>query len=169
MSNTLQSHLETYETVRSAIKVVRRVLDRSANPVGNTVFHGLTVDDALERLRGAEQQVEMLIAFAMFSAFERQLRDHLADAVAPVGAVDTVPPELARNLHGHVERQTETWRIDDVIEMFSPPVPEGDVGNAKGIRTYRHHVAHGAAPPQSMPPQMVYNQLAGFLRRAGLA
>lgn len=116
----------------------------------------------------AEEQLNKLVAFALFAAFERTLRDHLSGSLGPISASSSTPAELASKLQEFLERGVDNWPIDRVIELFNPPVAKEDVRNAKGIRTYRHHVAHGAKPPNAIPPQTAYTQLTGFLKNAGL-
>ena len=169
MTNPLDEHIETFQTALNAFKVVRRVLDQRDNPVSNTGFHGLSPLKGHEMLKQAEEQLSKLVAFALFAAFERKLRDHLSDSLNPILASAAMPAELAEKLHGFLEGGVDNWRIDDVIDLFEPPADEEDVSNAKGIRTYRHHVAHGTAPPVSIPPRTVHAQLSKFLINAGLA
>jgi hypothetical protein len=168
MKNPLDEHIEAFQTARDAIKVARRVVDQRPNPVSNTGFYGRTADEAHEMLDRVEEQLDKLVAFALFATFERSLRNHLSASLEPVASSTTVPKELASNLHEFLESGVDNWRIDSVIELYNPPAIDQDVNNAKGIRTYRHHVAHGAAPPVSIPPQTVYSQLSDFLKNAGL-
>jgi hypothetical protein len=168
MMNPLDEHMETFQAARDAIKLARRVLDRRPSPVSNTGFYGLTPEEGHQMLDRAEEQLSELIAFALFATFERSLRDHLSSSLGPLAASLTIPGELAGRLHEFLESGVNNWRIDNVIELFNPPVSDQDVNNAKGIRTYRHHVAHGAAPPVAIPPQIAYAQLSAFLKSAGL-
>ena len=167
MTNPLSEHIEAFQTAMNAIKIARRVLDQRPNPVSNTRFYGLTPQEGHEILDQAEEQLNTLVAFALFAAFERTLRDHLSDCLNPISATPTIPTELAAKLHNFLQNRVDNWRIDNVIELFNPPVENQDINNAKGIRTYRHHVAHGATPPNAIPPQTVYTQLSGFLKNAG--
>ncbi|NQU42508.1 hypothetical protein HQ520_04430 [bacterium] len=114
----------------------------------------------LDRVEG---QLNELVAFALFATFERTLRDHLSSSLSPLRAASTMPNELAAQLHEFLEKRVDNWQIDSVFETFNPPVPEREISNAKGIRTYRHHVAHGAAPPVAIPSQKAYGQLSDFL------
>lgn len=168
MTNPLDEHIQAFQTARDAIKVARRVLDQRPNPVSNTGFYGRTPEEGHEMLDQVEEQLSKLIAFALFATFERSLRDHLSSSLGPVAASSTTPTELAAKLHEFLEGGIDNWRIDNVIELFNPPASDQDVSNAKGIRTYRHHVAHGAAPPVAIPPQTAYAQLSDFLKNAGL-
>lgn len=167
MKNPLDEHIETFKTARDAIKVARRVLDQRPNPVSNTGFYGRTPEEGHEMLDQVEEQLSELVAFALFATFERSLRDHLSSSLGPVASSSTTPTELATKLHQFLEDGVDNWPIDKVIELFKPPASEQDVSNAKGIRTYRHHVAHGAAPPVAIPPQTAYSQLSSFLKSAG--
>jgi len=166
MTNPLDAHLQTFRTAKDAIKVARRVLDDRKNPISNTSFYNLTPREVHELLDDAEARIEELLAFALFAAFERLLRDHLSTSLGPVKGSSTKPGELANNLHRFLADGVDNWRIDRVIDLFQPPVTDPDIGNAKHVRTYRHHVAHGAAPPTAIPPQTVYTQLTGFLKAA---
>lgn len=169
MTNPLDEHMEVFQTARDAVKLARRVLDQRSNPVANTGFYGLTPEEGHEMLDRVEEQLSKLVAFALFATFERLLRDHLSGSLGLLAASSTTPIELAAKLHQFLEGGVDYWRIDNVIELFNPPVSDQDVSNAKGIRTYRHHVAHGAAPPVAIPPQTAYAQLSDFLKSAGLA
>jgi len=111
----------------------------------------------------------MLMAFALFATFERTLRDHLTGSLNPISASHTTPMELASKLHDFLRSGVNNWRADDIIELFNPPAADQDVNNAKNIRTFRNHVAHGSAPPNSIPPKTVHAQLSHFLKSAGLA
>jgi exonuclease VII small subunit len=166
--NPLDEHLEAYETAKNAIKVAKRVLDQRDNPLGNTTLGGIDAQQAHEMLDKAEEQLDKLVAFALFAAFERTLRDHLASALSPVGSSATAPAELAEKLQTYLEDGVDRWRVDHVIELFNPPAREQDVSNVKGIRTFRHHVAHGTSPPSAIPPNTAYAQLTTFLKNAGL-
>lgn len=168
MTNPLDEHIEAFQTAMNAIKMVRRVLDQRPDPVSNTRFYGLTPQEGHEILDQAEEQLNKLVAFALFAAFERALRDHLSGSLNPISVTPTTPTELAATLHKFLQDGVDNWRIDSVIELFNPPVADQDISNAKGIRTYRHHVAHGAAPPNAIPPQTAYTQLSRFLKNAGL-
>lgn len=168
MTNPLDEEITAFQTTLEAFKVVRRILDRRTDPVSNTRFYGLTDTEGHQLLEQAEEQLSKLVAFSLFAVFERTLREHLSNSLVAVSTSTTVPPELANSLHGFLQSGTDNWRIDDVIGMFQPPVSPVDVANVKGIRTYRHHVAHGAAPPVAIPPQTVYAQLTDFLTGARL-
>jgi len=168
MTNPLDEHIEAFQTAMDAIKVARRVLDQRRNPVSNTRLYGLTQEEGHAKLDQAEDQLNKLVAFALFASFERTLRDHLSNSLKPISASSTTPAELATNVHQFLCDGVDNWRIDRVIELFNPPAEEQDVNNAKGIRTFRHHVAHGDAPPNAIPPQTAYSQLTGFLKNAGL-
>lgn len=168
MTNPLDEHMDTLQAAQDAIKVAKRVIDQRREPVSNTGFYGKTPDEAHETLDKLEEQLGKLIAFSLFATFERSLRDHLSKNLASVASSATIPTELASKLHAFLEGGVDNWRIDSVIELFNPPASEQDVSNAKGIRTYRHHVAHGAAPPVAIPPLKVYYQLSEFLKNAGL-
>jgi len=168
MTNPLDEHNDTFQTARDAIKVARRVLDQRPHPVSNTGFYALTPEEGHAMLDRAEEQLSKLIAFALFATFERSLRDHLSGSLEALAKNPTIPAELAGKLHKFLEAGVDNWRIDNVMELFHPPATEQDVNNAKCIRTYRHHVAHGAAPPNAIPPQTAYVQLSSFLKNAGL-
>jgi hypothetical protein len=168
MTNPLDEHIEAFQTAMNAIKITRRVLDERPNPVSNTRFYGLTPQEGHEMLDQAEEQLNKLVAFALFAAFERTLRDHLSGSLNPIATTATTPTELAAKLHKFLEDGIDNWRIDSVIELFNPPVADQDINNTKNIRTYRHHVAHGVAPPNAIPPQTAYAQLSSFLKKAGL-
>jgi exonuclease VII small subunit len=168
MTNPLDEHIEAFQTAMNAIKIARRVLDQRPNPVSNTRLYGLTPQEGHELLDQAEEQLNKLVAFALFAAFERTLRNHLSDNLNPIGATSTTPIELASKLHKFLEDGVDNWRIDSVIELFMPPVADQDVNNTKNIKTYRNHVAHGDAPPNAIPPQTAYAQLSSFLKNAGL-
>ena len=168
MTNPLDEHIEAFQTAMNAIKIARRVLDQRPNPVSNTRLYGLTPQEGHEMLDQAEEQLNKLVAFALFAAFERTLRDHLSGNLNPIATTSTTPTELASKLHKFLEDGVDNWRIDSVIKLFNPPVADQDVSNTKNIRTYRHHVAHGAAPPNAIPPQTAYAQLSSFLKKAGL-
>ncbi len=167
MTNPLDEHMKAFHTAMAAIKVPRRVLDQRPNPVSNTGLHGLTVKEGHEMLDQAEGQLDKLVAFALFAAFERTLRDYLSDNLDPIGANATTPQELGAKLHEFLRNGVDHWRLDDVIELYAPPVPDHDVSNAKNIRTYRNRVAHGTAPPNAIPPLTAYTQLTSFLKEAG--
>jgi hypothetical protein len=128
----------------------------------------LTQEEAQKKRDQAEEQINKLISFALFAAFERKLRDHLSDNMNPLSEATTIPKELALKLHEFLGEEADHWRIDYALDLFSPPVDQHDLSNAKNIRTYRHHIAHGAAPPNAIPPHTVYNQLTEFLKNAGL-
>lgn len=168
MTNPLDEHMENFRIAVDAFKVVRRVLDGRENPVSTTDFHGLTSEEGHQMLDGAEKLLGKLVAFALFTVFERTLRDHLSSSLNPIAESVTTPMQLATKLHDFLEAGVDDWPVSSVIELFCPPVDQGDVGNAKNIRTYRHHVAHGAVPPAVIPPQTAYVQLSEFLRNAGV-
>ena len=168
MTNPLDEHIGSFQTAMDAFKVARRVLDQRPNPVANTRLDGLTQEAGYAMLDQAEEQLNKLVAFALFAAFERTLRDHLSGSLSPISASSTIPAQLAAKLHQFLHDGVDHWKIDNVIELFNPPAVQQDVSNAKGIRTFRHHVAHGDAPPNAIPPQTAYAQLTGFLKNAGL-
>ena len=168
MTNPLDEHIEAFRIATDAIKVARRVLDQRPNLVSNTSLYGLTPEEGHAMLDQAEDQLNKLVAFALFAAFERTLRDHLSSSLNPISTSSTNPAELAAKLHEFLNDGVDRWRIDSIIELFKPPAAEQDVNNAKNIRTFRHHVAHGDAPPTAIPPQTAYSQLTGFLKNAGL-
>lgn len=168
MTNPLDEHIKYFATAMDAIKVARRVLDQRSNPVANTGLYGMTTDAGHAMLDQAEEQLNKLVAFALFAAFERILRDHLSGSLTPISASSTTPAELAGKMHQLLCDGVDNWKIDSVIELFCPPAAQQDVSNAKGIRTFRHHVAHGDAPPNAIPPQTAYAQLTRFLQNAGL-
>ena len=168
MKNPLDEHIEAFQTVLDAIKVVRRTLDNRKNPVSNTGFYGLTPEEGNKMLDRVEEQIKALVAFALFAAFERSLRDHLSGALQPLASSSTTPNELAPKLHEFLEGGVDYWRIDNVIDLFNPPASDQDANNAKAIRTLRRHVAHGSTPPVAIPPQTVYIQLSDFLKNSGL-
>jgi hypothetical protein len=168
MTNPLDEHIEAFQTAMNAIKIARRVLDQRLDPVSNTRFYGLTPKEGHDMLDQAEEQLNSLVAFALFAAFERTLRDHLSNSLNPIATSSTTPTELAAKLHKFLENGVDNWRIDSVIDLFYPPVVDQDINNTKNIRTYRHHVAHGASPPNAIPPQTVYAQLSSFLKNSGL-
>ncbi len=166
--NPLDEYMDAFATAKDAIKVARRTLDGRKNPLGNTGLEGMSAQQAQDALREAEEQLEKLVTFALFATFERELRDHLSCTVGTIGEVPTVPGELASKLKLYLEAAADRWRIDQVIELFGPPVSSSDVSNVKNIRTYRHYVAHGMQPPTSLLPEKAYAQLSAFLKSAGL-
>jgi hypothetical protein len=168
MTNPLEQHLEIYQIVKEAFKVVQRIFDQRKNPVSNTEFYGKSQDEAKEMLSRAEKQLSDLVAFALFAAFERTLRDHLSNSLGSIQSSHTTPAELSRQLHEYLIGGVDNWRVDNIIDLFSPPVQDQDINNAKNIRIFRHHVAHGATPPTSIPPQTIHKQLTEFLKNAGL-
>jgi hypothetical protein len=168
MTNPLDEYMEVFNNTRDAFKVSRRVLDQRQNPVSNTGFYGLTPQEGHARLDRAEELLDKLVAFALFATFERSLRNHLSKSLNPLAASSTIPTELAVKLHQFLEGGVDNWRLDGVIELFNPPVPDQDVNNAKNIKTYRNNVAHGTAPSVAMQPTQVYEQLSVFLENAGL-
>ncbi|NLN92036.1 MAG: hypothetical protein GX130_01825 [Candidatus Hydrogenedens sp.] len=131
-------------------------------------MYGLPQEEGHEILDHAEKQLNKLVAFVLFAAFERTLRDHLSSSLDPISEAPTTPEELAEKLHNFLNNGVDRWAIDKVIEMFNPPATEQDVNNAMNIRTFRHHVAHGDAPPNAIPPKTAYSQLTDFLKNAGL-
>jgi hypothetical protein len=168
MTNPLDDSMETFEIAKSAFEVVRRVLDGVLSPESNTVFYGQTARDGYDMLDKAEKEIEKLFAFSLFATFERTLRDHLASNLSAVRSTVTIPAQLAVALHSFLYEGSRNWNLDRVTRMFSPPVNQMDLDNAKDIRAYRHHVAHGAAPPTAIPPVTAYRQLTAFLSHAGL-
>ena len=168
MTNPLDEHMVSFNTAMAAIRVARRVLDKRANPAANTALYGITQETGHAMLDQAEEQLSKLVAFALFAAFERMLRDHLSASLAPLASSTTIPAELAEKLHEYLEGGVDQWRIDSVIDLFDPPAAAQDVNNAKNARTYRNRVAHGAAPAASIPPQTAYEHLTSFLKNARL-
>lgn len=168
MTNPLDEHLHSFQTTMDAIKIVRRVLDQRKNPLAKTSFYGLPQDEGHEILDQAEEQLNKLVAFVLFTAFERTLRDHLSSNLTPILESSTVPEQLSENLHEFLSNGVDRWAIDQVIQMFSPPAADQEVNNALNIRTFRHSVAHGGTPPNAIPPKTAYLQLTEFLRNTGL-
>lgn len=168
MINPLDEQIESCRTAMSAFKVVRRVLDERANPTSNTDFYGLTKQEGHDMLDRAEEQLNKLVAFSLFAAFERTLRDHLSKNLDPIQTSSTIPSELAEKLHDFLEGGVDNWKIDSVIELFQPPAAEQDINNAKNIRTYRNRVAHGSSPSAAIPPRTAHKQLSDFLKNVGL-
>lgn len=168
MSNPLDDDIDALSTVKAAFKVVRRVLDQRSNPVSNTDFYGRTTEQSYQMLSRAEEQLEKLVAFSLYATFERTLKDHLASNLSSLETASTIPAELAAALHNFIVEESKSWRMDKVEQMFRPPVTDDDIRDAGQIRTYRHHVAHGASPPTAIPPQTAYRQLTDFLRGSGL-
>lgn len=115
-----------------------------------------------------EEQLNKLIAFSLFAAFERTLRDHLSETLQPIQTASTIPEELAAKLHSFLERGVDRWRIADVIEMFQPPADEQDINNAKNIKEHRNRIAHGSSPPAATPPRTAHQQLSNFLKNIGI-
>jgi len=168
MINPLDEQIESCRTAMSAFKVVRRVLDERTNPTSNTDFYGLTKQEGHDMLDRAEEQLNKLVAFSLFAAFERTLRDHLAKNLKPNQTSSKTPTELGDKLHDFLEGGVDNWIIDSVIELFQPPAAEQDINNAKNIRTYRNRVAHGSSPSVAIPPRTAHNQLSDFLKNVGL-
>ncbi|MDQ1257190.1 MAG: hypothetical protein QG656_1792 [Candidatus Hydrogenedentes bacterium] len=168
MTNPLDEPIESFRTAADAFKVARHVLDGRPNPAADTRLDGLTQEEGHAMLDRAEEQLDKLVAFALFAAFERTLRDHLSASLTSISASSTIPEELAAKLHRFLDDGVDRWRIDDVIKLFFPPVAQQDVENAKDIRSFRNDVAHGDAPADAIPPQTAYRQLTAFLTNAGL-
>lgn len=168
MTNPLDIHIDSFQTTMDAIKIARRVIDQRNNPLSKTSLYGLPQEEGHEILDDAEKQLNKLVAFVLFAAFERTLRDHPSNSLDSISASSTVPEELAEKLHDFLNQGVDRWAIDKIIEMFNPPATEQDVNNAMNIRTFRHHVAHGDAPPNTIPPKTAYLQLTDFLKNAGL-
>lgn len=109
-----------------------------------------------------------MFSFYLFTIFEKILRDNLSDSLSCLEESTMTPEELSCQLHDFLVENTRFWHVDKVIEMYNPPVHDQDVNNAKNIRTFRHHVAHGSIPPVSLTPEIVYELLSKFLKNAGL-
>ena len=168
MTNPLEEHLEIHRIATAAFKVVRRVLDHRTNPLSNTQFYGKSQEEVNEMLDLAEKAVSALVAFAIFAAFERTLRDHLSKNLDAFESSSTTPAELAGSLSRFLADGVDYWRVGHVIDLFSPPALDQDVRNAKTIRDYRNRVAHGKTPSTAIPPAIAHEHLSEFLRNAGL-
>ena len=94
MANPLDEQLQFFRSAMDAFKITRRVLDRRRNPVSNTGLYGRTQDEGHAILDQAEEQLNKLVAFALFAAFERTLRDHLTSSLSPISGSSTIPEEL---------------------------------------------------------------------------
>ncbi|MEW6237652.1 MAG: hypothetical protein AB1656_19890 [Candidatus Omnitrophota bacterium] len=169
MMNPLDEHIKTFQFTMAAIKVARRALDRRLDPLSNTDLYSLPPQEGREMLDQAEENLCKLMVFALFATFERTLRDHLSESLESLSTSATTPAELAAKLHEFLRNGIDNWRVNDIIELFYPPAAEQDINNAKNIRTFRNHVAHGSTPPSSIPPETAHAQLSNFLKSASLA
>jgi hypothetical protein len=172
MTNPLSPVMDWYEIVRDGMRVTARVI-RKEIPKAITdkhVFHYEPAPASLQRLSDANQELDDLVVLSLVATFERAMRDYIMEKPGRMIVSDD-PVDNA--IHEAILNDIEYWRIADrLIEVFKTQIQPMHMGLIKQIVGYRNWVAHGRAtaipPDGNVAPQFAFEQLTGFLERAGI-
>jgi hypothetical protein len=172
MTNPLAPIMEWYEVALDSMKVSTRVITKDIRGAVTKrhVFHGEAREQSLRRIARAEGELSDLVVLSLVATFERTLRDFMVSRSGRL-LEGGDPVDLA--LHAAVISDIEYWRIADrLIVIFKDHVEPDHLGRVKQIIGYRNWVAHGRAtkepPDGNVTPRVAFEQLAGFLSKAGI-
>ena len=174
MSNPLDPIREAYETLRDALKVVRRCATLPAidedRPFRNTGFHQVAAAACETRVDEAESELDDLTVLSFYAAFEARLRDHVAQQSTLLTGATHPDAEFGQALASTVRGYTEEARMARLTGLFAHAAGQPVVAQVGNIRAFRNWVAHGktSSPPPSVPPLFAYEILTQFLRSASL-
>lgn len=164
---------KSYQLTVDAMKVTRQVLDgnpMSGDLLAGTDFTVTLATDAPHVLDAARSDVGDLFILALWSVFERELRDHLqSEAPRPLEAS---PSPLHQRLSRKLREDIEYWKNDDILDLFKAVVAPDLVGNGKQIKRYRDWVAHRNPQrprPANITPNHAYKTLSEIMRSLACA
>lgn len=174
MPNPLDPIWASHESVRAALKVVRRCasvpgIDRG-KAFSNTRFHGLSDAQTTDLLDAAQSAADAAAVLSLYAAFEARLRDHVAGQAAILQAARLPSPAFGAALANSFAGYCAHSRMDDVADLFADTVGAAMLAQIGNIRTYRHWLAHGRrwSPPPAVTPLFAYQTLTTFLQSVGL-
>lgn len=161
---SLERVWESYQLTVDSIKVSRRAVESEPAPnplLFGTNFWGALTTKTAHQLDTARNDVSDLFILALWSVFERKLRDHMeSEGPRPLEA-SAFP--FHHRLATKVQTEMEYWRNDDVLDLFKSIVAPELIGRAKQIKQYRDWVAHRDPKrprPPSITPRTAYSTLA---------
>ena len=153
---------ESYQVTVDSMKVTRRAIDQGpANLVVGTNIGELSTSVASQKLKSAQSDLNDLFILALWSVFERELRDHLA-AEGPRPLDNSTSP-FHHRFATRIRETVEYWKNDDVLDLFKAIVAPDSIGRAKQIREYRDWVAHRnpkLSRPVNITPKVAYSTLS---------
>jgi hypothetical protein len=172
MNDPLAPIMAWYTIVRDSMRVTSRVLNKEIRQAitDKHIFHYEPKPVSLERLSGANRELDDLVVLSLVATFERTLRDFImARPACLLASGDPIDDAI----HKSILIDVEYWRIADrLLEVFKGSISPTHLGSVKQIVGYRNWVAHGrssATPPDgNVSPQFAYGQLSRFLMDAGI-
>jgi hypothetical protein len=174
--NPLDKIKENYKNNTDAFKVIKACVSETEGPLrdalASTSFTNLSGSVAIQVIGHSEEQLEYLTVLALFSTFERHLRDALA-ANASLLAGAQPASSLATSLPQFYESQCDFFGIMRVVELFKPDVDDNLIKRVKMVKDYRDWIAHGRSSASAPKGGIVfaltaYDILTAFLTKAHL-
>jgi len=174
MTNPLETTWDSFNTVIDSFEVVNRASAMGATRTTSfqlTKFASASDQQILNMLGAAMDQIEEQTVMFVYAKFEAVLRDHLTAQANLLAVAANPTPQFGLNLEGWFVELCKETRMDKVVDLFLPTVPQSKIADLGVIRKYRHWLAHGKRGPAvpSVTPLFAYTSLTGFLKACSLA
>jgi hypothetical protein len=150
-SQHLEEFFTTYERLRDCLKITRRALKNGdVGVLKGTAFMGAPQAEAADWIDEVRKVVDDLVIVELWAWFERYVSEY-AQTRALIMA-EAAQPGFDRQLQIKVAEKIESWRLDEVLDVFKAIIDVNQLGHAINIKRYRDYIAH-RNPKHSSPAQ----------------
>lgn len=165
-----------YEAARDSMHLAQQVLSLISPPQlpvdlvpklvpSDSIFALKPPNEAIQRLRRAQQELDNLTVLALFSTFEQRLLEHFESVIEDMKKRTRNP--LRRRLLSNLQERFEKppyWRREEILDFYKEVIDPQIVGMVKPIAKYRDWVAHPQRnQPRMVDPKTAYDNLKAFL------
>ncbi len=158
--NPLPSIRLAYETAQESFRVARRAIKTQQPAIRQRLLQrtGLetqTLNEAEYLIIQNIQEAKGLYVFTLWAAFERFLRDYLQYKYKMAILQQMTPPDFAKVMYSHVNKEIEFWRPEDLLDALQKSLLKTEpqlASNAKAIYSYRNWIAHGKNVKKNVSP-----------------
>jgi len=177
---TLADAWQWYQSTKQNLRLMRRLGEkhwddpsiRAASIWEDNYFRDLVAADIVDRTRVGLEPIEDLAVLVLFSMFESQVRDYLAELIQPQAdrITDPILKEAAESAIQGIKEGSFKSRVLDPLNKQGHIDPNL-VTQINQVREYRNWVAHGRRETaiNHVTPEMAYQRLEEFLALLGIA
>lgn len=157
-SQRLKDLFNTFQRLRDCLKVTRRAVRQgNLDLLDSTVFMGQSQTQAGDWIDQATEVANDLAIVALWAWFERYMTEYAQTRASEIASI--AQPGFDQQLQGKMAENIESWRPDEVLDVFKSIIHADQIGHAKNIKKYRDYIAHrnpNRLPPAQAEPTTVY-------------
>lgn len=157
---------QSYKTTIESLNAVGHNISKgNLEGLGKTGFAHDSKAEAIGKIDKSKKNADDYVILSLWSVFERILFQYLQNEGKRM--LDNHADDFTLAVYEKFDKESEYWRVDEILNLFKTLIDSELIGNAKQIKKYRDWVAHKnprKGQPQNVLPLTAYKILSEIVK-----